>query len=123
VQRAGHPGARGPTPAGRSPTYPPEELGEVIATRLTDPRRLGLPFAPWTLERREAYLNTERGIAMKRGRIDEILLAEGFRWRSKESWFGEGVDTVTDRPKPASDDQVKIGHRVASSILLDHRRG
>jgi hypothetical protein len=29
---------------------------------------------------------------MKRTRIDELLLAEGLRWRSQETWFGERVD-------------------------------
>lgn len=73
------------------PTYTPEQVSEVIASSLTNPRDLGLPFASWTLDRLEAYLNEERGIAMKRSRIDEILLAEGPRWRSQESWFGERV--------------------------------
>lgn len=77
---------------GRAPTYTPEEVSAVIAISLTNPRDLGLPFASWTLDRLEAYLNEERGIAMKRSRIDEILLAEGLRWRSQESWFGERVD-------------------------------
>jgi len=29
---------------------------------------------------------------MRRSRIDEILLAEGLRWRRQETWFGERVD-------------------------------
>jgi hypothetical protein len=29
---------------------------------------------------------------MKRSRLDELLLAEGLRWRQQESWFGERVD-------------------------------
>lgn len=74
---------------GRPPEYTPEQVAEVIATALTDPRTLGLPFACWTLDRLQAYLNAERGIAMKRSRIDEVLLAEGLRWRTQESWFGE----------------------------------
>jgi len=77
---------------GRPATYTPEEVGEVIAVSLTNPRDLGLPFGSWTLDRLEAYLNEERGIAIKRSRIDEILLAEGLRWRTQESWFGERVD-------------------------------
>ncbi|MHB0870568.1 MAG: helix-turn-helix domain-containing protein [Chloroflexota bacterium] len=77
---------------GRAPTYTPEEVGELIGTCLTNPRELGLPFASWTLDRLEAYLNEEKGIAIKRSRIDEILLAEGLRWRTQESWFGERVD-------------------------------
>jgi len=61
---------------------------------LTDPQELGLPFGSWTLDRLAAYLNAERGIAIKRSRIGEILVAEGLRWRQQETWFGE-------RPDPA----------------------
>ena len=64
----------------------------MIATALTDPQSLGRPFACWTLDRLQAYLNEERGIGIKRSRIDEILLAEGLRWRTQETWFGERVD-------------------------------
>jgi len=78
--------------SGRPATYTPEQVARVIATALTDPRRLGLPFASWTLDRLEQYLNEVRGLAIKRSRIDEILLAEGLRWRQQEKWFGERVD-------------------------------
>jgi hypothetical protein len=67
-------------------------VGEVIAASLTDPQHLDLPFASWTLDRLTAYLNEVKGIAMKRSRIDELLRAEGLRWRSQETWFGERVD-------------------------------
>jgi transposase len=78
--------------AGRPPTYTPEQVATVIATALTDPKSLDLPFASWTLDRLAAYLNEQKGIAIKRSRLDEILLAEGLRWRKHESWFGERVD-------------------------------
>jgi transposase len=77
--------------AGRPATYTTEEVSEVITTALTDPQTLGLPFASWTLDRLEAYLNEVKGIGMKRSRIDD-LLREGLRWRQQESWFGERVD-------------------------------
>lgn len=64
----------------------------VIATALTRPRALGLPFAAWTLDRLAAYLHEQKGITMQRSRIDEILLHEGLRWRKHETWFGERVD-------------------------------
>jgi transposase len=64
----------------------------VIATALTDPQTLGLPFGCWTLDRLQTSLNEHTGIAMKRSRINEILRAEGLRWRQQESWFGERVD-------------------------------
>ena len=78
--------------AGRPPTYTPEQVATVIATALTDPKRLDLPFGSWTLDRLAAYLSEHKGIAIKRSRIDEILLKEGLRWRRHERWFGERVD-------------------------------
>jgi transposase len=77
---------------GRPPTYTPEEIGTVIATSLTPPDDLGLPFGSWTLDRLAAYLHEEQGIAIKRSRIGELLQAEGLRWRTQETWFGERVD-------------------------------
>jgi len=78
--------------SGRPATYTPDQAGEVIATSLTGPQSLGLPFASWTLDRLETYLNEEKGIAIKRSRIDDLLIAERLRWRSQETWFGERVD-------------------------------
>ena len=78
--------------SGRQPTYTPEQTATVIATALTKPQTLGLPFAAWTLDRLAAYLHEQKGIAMQRSRIDEILLHEGLRWRKHETWFGERVD-------------------------------
>jgi transposase len=80
--------------SGRPATYSPDEVGELVATSLTDPQDLGLPFASWTLDRLAVYLHEAKGIAMKRSRIGEILQAEGLRWRQQETWFGE-------RPDPA----------------------
>ncbi|WP_404294869.1 helix-turn-helix domain-containing protein (plasmid) [Microvirga sp. RSM25] len=75
----------------RPPTYSAEQTATVIATALTKPQTLELPFTSWTLDRLAAYLH-EKGIAMQRSRIDEILLHEGLRWRKHETWFGERVD-------------------------------
>jgi transposase len=56
--------------SGRPPTYSPEQVAPVIATALTDPKALDLPFASWTLDRLAAHLNEHQGIAVKRSRID-----------------------------------------------------
>ena len=77
---------------GRPATYAADEVAAVITAALTDPRRLGLPFASWTLDRLAAYLLEHKGIAMRRSRIGEILLMEGLRWRRQETWLGERVD-------------------------------
>jgi transposase len=78
--------------SGRPPTYTPEQVAEVLAAALSDPKTLGLPFGGWTLDRLVSYLHEQRGIAMKRSRIDELLVREGLRWRTQETWFGERVD-------------------------------
>ncbi|SKC03378.1 helix-turn-helix domain-containing protein [Sphingopyxis flava] len=79
--------------SGRPPTYTADEVATVIATALTNPKSLELPFASWTLDRLAAYLHAHKGIAMKRSHIDEILAAEGLRWRRHETWFGARVDS------------------------------
>jgi len=78
--------------SGRPATYSAEQVAEVIAAALSDPQQLGQPFACWTLDRLETYLNEEKKIEIKRSRIDELLIAEGLRWRTQETWFGERVD-------------------------------
>jgi transposase len=77
---------------GRPATYTAEEVAEVIAAALMKPDDLGLPFGCWTLDRLAAYLNEQKGIGIKRSRIDEILIDEGLRWKTQETWFGERVD-------------------------------
>jgi transposase len=96
--------------SGRPTTYTPEEVSEVVVAALTNPTELGLPFGSWTLDRLEAYLNEGKAIRIKRSRIAELLLAEGLRWRTQETWFGEraGVakaPAAADR-SPAKDHAV-----------------
>ncbi|MBV8704957.1 MAG: hypothetical protein JO118_14755 [Acetobacteraceae bacterium] len=69
---------------------------------VSSPRSLGLPFASWTLDRLAAYLHERKGIAIRRSRIDEILLKEGLRWRRHETWFGERVDPEFAEKRGAS---------------------
>jgi transposase len=78
--------------SGRPTRYTPAQVSELIAVSLTNPRELGWPCASWTLDRLQAYLHEVKGIPMKRTRLDELLLAEGWRWRQQETWFGERVD-------------------------------
>lgn len=78
--------------SGRPPIYPPEQIAVVIQTALTKPVELDQPFASWTLDRLQVYINEVKGIPIKRSRISEIFLAEGLGWRHEETWFGERVD-------------------------------
>jgi transposase len=42
--------------SGRPATYTPGQVAEVIATPLTDPQPLHLPFGSWTLDRLKGYI-------------------------------------------------------------------
>ncbi len=88
--------------SGRRATYSADAVATVIATALASPQGLGLPFASWTLDRLAAYLLEQKGIAMRRSRIDEILLKEGLRWRRQETWFGARVDPEFAEKRGAS---------------------
>jgi transposase len=99
---------------GRPMTYGPDQVGELIAASLTDPQVLGLPFASWTLDRLAAYLAEEKGIAMKRSRIAEILQREGLRWRQQETWFGERPDPAFAEKRGPSSPSTPPRRRTAS---------
>ncbi len=99
---------------GRPATYPPEVVGELIAASLTAPDELGLPFASWTLDRLATYLHETKGITMKRSRIGEILQAEGLRWRTQETWFGERPDPAFAEKRGPSSRSIPTRHRTAS---------
>ena len=90
--RRGLAGLREAPRSGRPATYSPAQVSTVIATSLKKPQDLGLPFASWTRDRLAASLQEVKGLPIKRSRIDEHLLREGWRWRTQETWFGERVD-------------------------------
>lgn len=87
---------------GKPPTYTAKERAEVVALTLVDPQTLELPFACWTLDRLVAYLHEEKQISIQRSRVSELLVAEGLRWRTQETWFGERVDPDFAEKKGAS---------------------
>ena len=99
--------------SGRPATYSADEVAEVIAAALTSPRRLSLPFASWTLDRLAAYLQEHKGIALRRSRMDEILLKEGLRWRRQETWSGARVDPEFAAKRGGSRDSTLHRPRVA----------
>jgi transposase len=100
--------------AGRPATYTAEQAGEVVALSLTDPRSLDLPFASWTLDRLTAYLHEVKRIPMSRARIGKLLAAEGLRWRTQETWFGERVDPDFARKRGRSKPSTAPHPRAAS---------
>jgi transposase len=99
---------------GRPVSSTSEPGSEVIATRLTKPQELGLPFASWTLDRLATYLQEVKGIPIKRSRIDELLLREGLRWRTQETWFGERVDPAFAVKRGASRRSIPRRRRAVS---------
>jgi transposase len=100
--------------SGRPATYTPQQVAEVIATSLTPPEQLGLPFASWTLDRLEAYLNEHKAIAIKRNRSDDPLIAEGLRWRTHETWCGERVDPEFAQKRGALRNSIRTHLKVVS---------
>ena len=106
---------------GKPPTYTPEEHSEVIATALRNPQELDLPFASWTLDRLQIYLQEHKSLGIKRSRIDELLLAEGLRWRTQETWFSEKakIDAKEAKPAPPQDPEfaAKRGQSKVSMAL------
>ena len=88
----GLPGLEDKPRSGRPRVYTPEQYAEVVAAALTNPQDLDLPFASWTLDRLAAYLKEHKGIPIGRNRIDQILIAEGLRWQTQESWFSVKTD-------------------------------
>lgn len=101
--------------SGRPATYSPEIVGEVIAASLTNPRTLELPFASWTLDRLQAYLHEQTTVQMKRSRISEILVTEGLRWRTQETWFGDRVDPAFGEKRGPSSPSTPRRRRAVSS--------
>ena len=100
--------------SGRPATYTPDAVATVIATALSKPQDLHLEFGSWTLDRLETFLNEQKGIGIKRSRIDEILIAEGLRWRTQETWFGEKVDPDFAQKRGASTPSTRHRRRAAS---------
>ena len=100
--------------AGRPAAYSAHEVAEVIATALTPPEQLGLPFASWTLDRLETYLNEQKAIAIKRSRIDDLLIAEGLHWRTHETWFGERVEPEFAQKRGALKNSTRAHLKVVS---------
>jgi transposase len=78
--------------SGAPSRYTVENKAQVVATALTPPGELGLPYSSWTFERLAAYVREQLGLSMKKTRIFAILRDEGLRWRKQETWFGERLD-------------------------------
>ena len=109
---------------GRPPTYTPEQVGEVIATALTDPKQIAcdppLPFGAWTLERLATYLKEQRDIPISPSRVGALLRKEGLRWRFQERWFG---NLVSEQARLELDPQFAQKRGPSSTSTRTHLKG
>lgn len=78
--------------SGRPPSYDELSKGRVIQAAKTDPRKLGMEFGHWTLDRLVDYVAKHVGISVKRVQIYRWLKREGLRWRKEQTWFSERCD-------------------------------
>lgn len=79
--------------SGRPTTYSEAQRSELVATALTDPQTLGLPFGHWTLDRLVTYAHDQLQIPISRSHLGDLLQAEGLRWYQEKTYF-------TERPDP-----------------------
>jgi len=98
--------------SGRPATSPPPQVAAVIATALTPPEHLGLPFASWTLDRLAAYLHEHPGIAINPAAFDRhlCLFVEERRepiQRPARAWRGELL-WVPQRGRDALRDLLRL---------------
>jgi len=78
--------------SGRPPVYGEECLEIILDTVTKDPKALGASFSSWSIRNLERFLN-EKGISIKRSRINRILRQEGFEWRQGRGNEGAWVQT------------------------------
>ena len=78
--------------SGRPRQHDETVRGPVIALARTKPRRLGLPFALWTLARLQQALRERHGQHVTPATIWKWLQAEGLVWKRQQSWFQVQVD-------------------------------
>ena len=120
---AGLPGLADRPRSGRPVTYSMEQVTQVLATAVTDPKTLGLPFGGWTLDRLTTYLHerpAEAGgpLPISRSQLDRLLAGEGLRWRKEETWFGERVDPQFAEKRGPSNSSARHRHPPVWSSTL-----
>lgn len=111
----GLPGLEERPRSGRPHTDTVEQRAEVLATALTDPKSLGLPFGCGTWDRWPADLNEPKGIPIKRSRSDEILLDEGLCGRKQEPWCGARGDPEFTEQRGSSRHSTRHRRKAAAA--------
>ena len=103
---AGPEGLRDRAGSGRRPVYSQVERSRVIQLALSSPKERGKPFCHWTLDLLQEALEQE-GCAMRRGRIHQVLRAEGVKWQKEGTWF----------TSPDPEFAIKRGRPLASTSI------
>jgi transposase len=80
--------------AGRPRQHDETARGTVIALARTKPRRLGDPFALWTLARLQQALQERQALQVTPAPIWKWLQAEGLVWKRQQRWFQVTVDAA-----------------------------
>jgi len=77
----------------RTPVYGPDVVRRIGEIALTHPADLALPYAHWTLERLQRYLNECESIAIRHSRLADILHASRISFRPRPTdqylYFGD----------------------------------
>lgn len=83
-------GLRSGKSPGRPPVFSDEQRDEIVALANSDPRKMGLSFAQWSLQRMRNYL-VEHGIVEQISveTIRQVLRAHGVRHRMLSGWSKE----------------------------------
>ncbi|MXQ13102.1 helix-turn-helix domain-containing protein [Microvirga makkahensis] len=100
--------------SGRPTLYTADQIATVLDTARTKPSALGLPFDAWTLDRLAGYLHQQKGIAIQRSRIDEILLREGLRRQRSQSRSSVGRHPTSSSLANANTRETK--HELAKHL-------
>lgn len=83
-------GLRSGKSPGRPPVFTDEQRDEIVKLANEDPRKMGLPFVQWSLQRMRKYL-MEKGIVEQISveTIRQVLRSNGVRHRMLGGWSKE----------------------------------
>lgn len=83
-------GLRSGKSPGRPPVFSDEQRDEIVALANSDPRKIGLPFSQWSLQRMRKYL-VDQGVVEQISveTIRQVLRANGVRHRMLSGWSKE----------------------------------
>jgi transposase len=83
-------GLRSGKSPGRPPVFSDDQRDEIVTLANSDPRKMGLPFSQWSLQRMRKYL-VDQGVVdqISVETIRQVLRAHGVRHRMLSGWSKE----------------------------------